>query len=270
MLNINFTWDLGVSIEQRVGFQMAADILSNYITDDITLNFHIASADTLGDDGEAVGGAVPLFHEVEYGVFKEYYEDDISSTNDTQAHGSLENGNNLHLIINDELVDGNSKMLVTSAQAKALGMDEALQLDNGTTWDRDVVDPDALDGYIIINQSYNWNYDFAREHEPPPDSLDFLSMALHELVHPLGFTSGIDGTMDVLTLHSGETRVEDFTVLDLFRKTINSETVSDVTLGENAYFSIDGGATNLADFSTGDQEEDFKLVTGNASKKRSA
>jgi Ca2+-binding RTX toxin-like protein len=258
MVQFNFTYDVGISIEQMVGFEMAAAVWSHYLTDDITINLHIVSVNTLGDDGEAVGGAVPLFHEVQYGVFQEYYENDISSSNDTQADGSLDEGNTVDLMINGELVDGNTNLLLTSAQAKALGMDEALLLDNGTTWDRNLVDPNALDGYIIVNQSFDWNYDFARKNDAPEGALDFFSMALHEIGHQLGFVSGIDGTLDVLQLHSGETSIQDFTVLDLFRHTIDSGSVSDVTLGTNAYFSLDNGVTNIADFSTGNQDEDYQ------------
>jgi Ca2+-binding RTX toxin-like protein len=251
MVQFNFIFDIGVSIEQRVGFEMAAAIWSHYLTDNIEVNLHLSSTNSLGPNGQAVGGAVPLFHEIQYGAFREYYENDITSDYDTQAHGSLSDGNTVDLMINGELVDNNTNMLVTSAQAKAIGMVQALDLGNGSTWERDIVDPNALDGYVIINQSFNWNYDFAREKKAPQQSLDFLSMAMHEIGHQLGFVSGIDGTMEVLELHSGETRIDDFTELDLFRHTIDSGSVSDVTLGANSYFSIDGGKTNLADFSIG-------------------
>lgn len=258
MVQFNFTYDPNVSLEQRVGFELAAMIWSSYLTDDVTVNLHIASSDSLGENGDAVGGAVPIFHEQTYGVYQEYAEADASSETDQEAIESLQDGNTVDFLIDDQVVDGNTDILLTSAQAKALGMDEALTLENGSTWDRDLVDPDALDGYIIVSNSFEWNYDYTRSGEAPEGTLDFMSMALHEIGHQLGFVSSLDGTLDIETLHSGETEAEGFTVLDLFRHSVDSSevenpdgAVTDLTLGQNSYFSVDGGQTNLGDFSDG-------------------
>ncbi|MEO1387766.1 MAG: NF038122 family metalloprotease [Cyanobacteria bacterium J06634_6] len=261
MVQFNFTYDANVSIEQRIGFQMAAAIWSSFLTDDIEVNLHIGATDGL-DNGNAVGGAIPIFHNQTYGVFGEYYEKDISSSADDQADESLQSGNTVDLSVNGELVSGNTEILLTSAQAKALGMDQAVTLSNGTTWDRNLLNPDALDGYIVTNTSFDWNYDFSRSGEATEGTLDFLSMALHEIGHNLGFVSGLDGTIDFETLHSGKNQVSDFTALDLFRHTVDTAeienpdgSVSNVSIGGNAYFSIDGGITNLGDFSTGQDKE---------------
>ena len=261
MVRFNFTYDANVGLEQRVGFEMAAIIWASVLTDDVDVNLHIGATDSL-DNGNAVGGAIPILQTQNYGIFQEYYQRDITSIDDSTASGSMQIGNTVDLAINGEVVDGNTDILLTSAQAKALGMHEATTLDNGTVWERGLVSADALDGYIVVNNSFDWSYDFTRSEEAHDGTLDFLSMALHEIGHNLGFVSGLDGAMDVLQLHSGETRIEDFTALDLFRHTVdtakieNSDgSVSSVSLGENAYFSIDGGQTNLADFSTGKDDE---------------
>ena len=140
-------------------------------------------------------------------------------------------------------------------------MDEALELENGGTWTHDMLqDPTALDGYVVINNSYDWNYDFTREGEMPEGELDFLTMALHELGHSLGFVSGLDGLMETFEMHSGEIRTEGVTALDLFRYSDTSVTienpdgsVSDLSFGGAAYFSLDGGVTELAEFEEGDE-----------------
>ncbi|MEL6262526.1 MAG: NF038122 family metalloprotease [Cyanobacteria bacterium J06626_6] len=267
MVQFNFTYDASVGIEQRIGFEMAAAIWSSVLKDDIAVNLHIGATNGL-DNEKAVGGAVPILHKQNYGVFQEYYQQDAtlsteedSPSADEQAIESLQTGNTVALSIDGEVVDGNSTILLTSAQAKALGMDKAITLDNGTTWDRDLVSTNGLDGYIVVNNSFDWNYDFTRSSEATEGSLDFLSMALHEIGHNLGFVSGLDGAMDVLQLHSGKTQIQDFTALDLFRhttETANIEnadgSVSSVSIGDNAYFSLDGGTTNLGDFSTGQSE----------------
>ncbi|KPQ31353.1 MAG: hypothetical protein HLUCCA11_23935, partial [Phormidesmis priestleyi Ana] len=136
MVQFNFTYDPNVSLEQRVGFELAALVWSSYLTDDITVNLHIASSDSLGTDGQAVGGAIPIFHEQTYGVYQEYAQADATSATDAEALASQQEGNTVDFLIDDQIVDGNTDILLTSAQAKALGMDEALQLENGGTWDR--------------------------------------------------------------------------------------------------------------------------------------
>ena len=260
MAQFNFTYDPNVSLEQRIGFQMAAAIWSTFLLDDVTINLHIGATDGL-DNNQAVGGAVPIFYEQHYGVYQEYVEQDATSDEDNEAVESLQDGNTVDVLINGEVIDGNSTILLTSAQAKALGMSDPLQLDNGTTWDQNLLDSEAQDGYIVINNSYNWNYDFTREAEAPPDTLDFLTMAMHEIGHNLGFVSGLDGLLETFQLHSGETQAEGFTALDMFRHTIDSEAienpdgdVADLTLGANAHFSLDG-ETSLAEFSTGQDTE---------------
>jgi Ca2+-binding RTX toxin-like protein len=257
MVNFNLIYDPNVSLEQRIGFEMAAAIWSTFLSDDVTINLRVGATTGLDND-QAVGGAIPIFHEQNYGVYQEYVAQDATSAEDAAANTSLQDGNTVDVLVNGEVVDGNTSIMLTSAQAKALGMTEALVLEDGTTWDRDLVDPTALDGYILINTSYTWNYDFAREFAAPEGTLDFLSMALHEIGHNLGFVSGIDGLIETFTMHSGETRTEGFTALDMFRLTDTSAaianldgSVADLTVGGTSYFSLDGGTTSLGTFSTG-------------------
>ncbi|MFK8185041.1 MAG: NF038122 family metalloprotease [Phormidesmis sp.] len=258
MVQFNFTYDPSISLEQRVGFELAAMVWSSYLEDDVTINLHIASSASLGQDGQAVGGAIPILHEQHYGVYQEYAEADATSELDEEAVEHLQNGNTVDLLVDGQVVDGSTNILLTSAQAKALGMDEALDLEGGGTWDRDLVDPDALDGYILVSNAFDWNYDYTRSGEAPEGTLDFMSMALHEIGHQLGFVSGLDGALDLNQLYSGETQAEGFTALDLFRHSLESGeilnpdgAVSDLTVGQNSYFSVDGGETNLANFSDG-------------------
>ncbi|MEM6452472.1 MAG: NF038122 family metalloprotease, partial [Cyanobacteria bacterium P01_D01_bin.105] len=250
MVQFNFTYDPSISVEQRVGFELAAMIWSSYLTDDITVNLHIASSSSLGEDGQAVGGAIPIFHEQHYGIYQQYAEADATSEVDADAVAHLQEGNTADFLVDGQVVDGNTNILLTSAQAKALGMDDALTLENGGTWTRDLVDANALDGYILVSNAFEWNYDYTRSGDAPEGTLDFMSMALHEIGHQLGFVSGLDGALDLTQLYSGETQAEGFTILDLFRHSDESGAidnpdgaVSDLTRGQNSYFSVDGGET---------------------------
>ncbi len=261
MVNFNFSFDLNVSVEQRIGFEMAAAIWSSFLTDDVEVNLHIGAVETLGDNGQAVGGAVPIFHETNYGVYQEYLEQDATSDEDEQVLEALQDGNTVDVVVDGQLIDGNTDIMLTRAQAKALGMEDPLQLENGGSWDRDVLqDSHDLDGYILINNTFDWNYDLTRQDDAPEDTLDFLTMALHEVGHALGFVSGLDGLIETFTFHSGEQRTEGFTALDLMRYSETSSqvenadgSVSDLSFGNSAYFSIDGGQTSLAEFEEGDR-----------------
>ena len=61
MVQFNFTYDPNVSLEQRVGFELAALVWSSYLTDDITVNLHIASSDSLGHRWPSSGRRHPYF-----------------------------------------------------------------------------------------------------------------------------------------------------------------------------------------------------------------
>ncbi|AFY39733.1 Hemolysin-type calcium-binding region [[Leptolyngbya] sp. PCC 7376] len=265
MATFNLTYDLNVTLEQRLAFEMAARIWASLLQDDVEINLHVGAIDGLNGN-EAVGGAVPIFHEVNYGVYQEYLANDATSEQDDSVVDALQEGNTVDVLIDadgdgtSEVVDGNTTIMLTRAQAKALGMEDELLLDNGSTWDRDVLEnPDALDGYIVINNSYDWSYDLTREDDVEEGQLDFLTMALHEIGHSLGFVSGLDGLIESFEMHSGEIRTEGMTALDLLRYSdtsvdINNPdgTVSELTFGGDAYFSIDGGETSEAEFEEGD------------------
>jgi hypothetical protein len=184
MAQFNFTFDPNVSLEQRVGFEMAAAIWSQLLNDDVSLNLRIGATNELGENGQAVGGAIPIFHDTHYGVYQQYLEQDATSVEDDSVVDALQQGNTVDVTVDGEVIDGNTELMLTRAQAKALGMDEALVLEDGSTWDRDVLsNPDGLDGYILINDSFDWHYDLTREADAPEGTLDFLTMALHEIGH---------------------------------------------------------------------------------------
>ena len=62
-------------------------------------------------------------------LFLQYFEADITSAEDQQAYDALQQGNTIDFLLNGDLVGGNTKLKLTTALAKALGMDEAISLD---------------------------------------------------------------------------------------------------------------------------------------------
>jgi len=155
---------------------------------------------------------------------------------------------------------------MTRAVGKALGMDTTSS---------------SLDGYILFsnlsNQSgVSWSYDYTRSSAAPSNSLDFLSTAIHEIGHILGFVSGIDqpgwlnnvinwgtATYNGVTytstdyINSLDPIIKNTNPLDLFRKSasiVGWQGVDDMSYGSRGgdkYFSIDSGRTSIASFATG-------------------
>src|SRR5208283_5316089 len=88
------------------------------------------------------------------------------------------------------------------------------------------------DGAVGFNSSTPWN--FSTSNQAAAGQFDFVGDALHELTHALGRASG---------LNAGAPE----TVMDLFQYA--SPGVLQTQPGGASYFSIDGGATNLGNFS---------------------
>ena len=254
-MEVNFSYAPGMSLEQMIGFEMAGEIWSNYLADDVTINIHIETTDKLPDS--AVGGALPgLRTNQSYKTWKTQLVNDQTSPDDELAVDHLQaNDTGFSAIINGDQVTENNKLRMTRANAKAVGM----------------LNPEdkSLDGVILIsnlsNQPVAWNYDFLGG-AVPSDRLDFLSVAIHEIGHILGFVSGVDqpgliktgfgddddgfgdddDSIDYLQDHANP--------LDMFRYSPESKAngVIDLSVGGDPYFSIDGGETVLGAFATGE------------------
>nr|MDJ0682786.1 NF038122 family metalloprotease [Xenococcaceae cyanobacterium MO_167.B52] len=121
MVNINFHYSPDVSLAQMIGYEMAALIWGQLFTDNINVDILATSTNSL--DANVIGGATPEFHEQHYALFLQYFEADITSADDQEAYDALQQGNTVDFLLNGDLVDGNTKLKLTTALAKALGMD---------------------------------------------------------------------------------------------------------------------------------------------------
>jgi len=118
------------------------------------------------------------------------------------------------------------------------------------------------DGTIQFSNEYN--FDFNAGDGVAANAIDFLSVAIHEIGHVLGFTSGVD-VYDILGAPNGPLaddpdlgllNLNDYavgSVMDLFRYSGDPTGVGlDWSVGSDAFFSIDGkSAYQNGYFSTG-------------------
>lgn len=252
----DFTYAPGTSVEQIIGFEMAGEIWSSYLKDDVAVRLYVESTDQLSEN--VVGAALPgKKKEVDYKKLRKEMDREPKSDNDILAFSNLPVDQEFDIIAQGQEIDKTKKIKLTNANAKALDLLK----------DKD----DVLDGYILVNDltgssTAGWDYDALRNEGISSNNLDFVSVAMHEIGHVLGFVSGIDdeGWLDVLSEayekaaeKNKELELKDFqyaSPLDLYRYTSESaaEGELDLSLGGDPFFSIDGGNTRLGNFANGE------------------
>jgi hypothetical protein len=252
-LTFNFTPATGTSQLAIDGFTAAGAQWSTLFKDNVTvnidINFAALGAGTLGEASSRTG----LY---QYDRVYNAAANDRTSTDDNTAINSLSKGSSVSLLLNrtanspygigsatpylDNNGDANNKTInLTAANAKALGLEN-----NGT----------GADASIAFNNAFTW--DFNRSDGITAGAFDFVGIATHEIGHALGFMSGVD-ILDRTGApnYEPEDRLDYVTMLDLFRYSNDSKNVRaiDWTADKREkYFSLDGGNTKIATFSTGD------------------
>lgn len=228
--------DVGIDADALAGFQAAADIWSNALSDDITINLQIGfenlgSPNTIAQAGS--NRAVFSYSGVGNNLIA-----DASSSDDALATSNLPNiaGNSSRFAFvgteennSLETLDGyniatnsfdvsadNFALAVNRANAKALGLIGG----NDTT----------VDASISFNS--NFSFDLDRSDGINAGEIDFVGVAVHEIGHALGFSSGVD-SVDVTVSadpNVAGTDIDDFAVfnvLDLYRHSDLSVAVSE-------------------------------------------
>lgn len=237
----------------RGGFNTAAARWSALFTDAVQVNITINYA-ALG--AGIIGSASSNSTLVTYTAARAALVGDVKSVDDATATANLQAAPALSLLLNrtnnspngagsaTPFVDNdgdanNTTIRMNQANARALGLFAAV---DGTT--------DAT-----ITFSSNFSFDFNPVGGIDAGTMDFIGVATHEIGHALGFTSGVD----ILDINSSGTFFNDdqFTfvrTLDLFRYSADSAALTSLDWTADTrtkYFSIDGGSTSLATFSTG-------------------
>ena len=252
----DFTYAPGTSPEQIIGFEMAGAIWSSYLQDDVAVSIHVESTDQLSED--IVGAALPGKQNVNYkDLQKAMSSENLISEDDETALLNIP-GKEFNLLIDGQQQGKTKNFKLTNANAKALNLLE---------------DKDDLDGYILVNDlagssTVGWDYNALRNEDISSNNLDFVSVAMHEIGHILGFVSGIDdeGWLKVLDKaveksqkDGGEIEIkkDEFqfaSPLDLYRYTEASAIAGeiDLSIGGQPFFSINGGENALGSFANGE------------------
>ena len=250
------------------GFTTAGNIWAGYFHDDMTINVDIDYLSlpfgTLGSTNiETVG--------IYYADVRTGIQLDRTSADDFLAASNLPAGPNLSFLTNNAatgalVVDANNTVNnavldVSRANAKALGFaGVGILAPNDTT----------LDATVSFSSNYAWDFD--RSNGITSGTYDFVGIATHELAHTMGFLSGVD-TVDFVSAPNGDAQVRGtnldpyrvFTVLDLYRRSARNGGGLDFATGgtgaNNPYFSLDGGATSLGTFATGQLNGDGRQAS---------
>lgn len=250
--NLNDVTPGGMPAAALAGFQQAAAVWEATVDDPITVNVDIRfdgndlSGNPLG--GSTLGSTGATTEGLSYTNVRAALLLDLTSTLDLTATANLPAAPALSFLINDPNTgavitdnDGsanNTILDINTANAKAIG----LRLAN---------DP-ATDAGVALNSAFSWDFD--QTDGVGAGLQDFVGVTVHEFGHTLGFVSGVD-TVDATHLPNGPAAPIDLdpfrvhSVLDLYRYSGTGQL--NYATGGAPYFSIDGGATNLAPFSTG-------------------
>jgi len=170
------------------GFARAATYLESQFVDagvvvNITAGFAALPAGVLGSAGSTQSSYI-------FSAWKTAVAGDILTTDDTTFSTNLPSGSSYSKYINrtSDNPDGSGSatpyvhigaesVRLTNANAKALGL---------------ITDPaqDGEDAAITFSTLFTWDFDPSDGIDP--GAIDFVGVAIHELMHAMGFTSGVD------------------------------------------------------------------------------
>ena len=252
LFNLNDVTPGGMDPFALQAFQDAVAIWQGIISDNIEVNLDIRF-DGNNFDGSpmgatTLGSAARSFITPTYTAVRGALVGEATpSSLDTTAIANLQagpfltfetNNHTTSAVFTDNNNSRNNEFLdVNTANAKALGLFPAAH--------------PVTDGFIAFNTAFSWDFD---QSDGVGGGLqDFVGVTVHEIGHVLGFRSGVDevdrGHGAGPNAPEDQNGLENVTVLDLFRYSAAGQ--MDMATGGAPYFSIDGGTTNLALFSTG-------------------
>jgi len=219
---INLDYDSSVNVapaQFKIALDAAVSYLDSLITNPITVTFQIGWGENEGVAlGSSIANGAPRG-----GTGYSYYA--LVNALESHATTSVDNLAYSNLPTTDPTNGG--QFYVGGAQEKALGLLSA--------------NSSEIDGAIGFGATQNWDFD--PTNGIGSGQIDFNGVALHELTHALGRIAGLQYAPGW------------YESLDLFRY----QAAGQLQLVDHqpAYFSIDGGLTNLKNFDTAQDSADW-------------
>jgi hypothetical protein len=237
--NFNFTYGLETTEEQKIAFELAGKIWGTYLADPVNINIHVKMEKKENLPERVIGGAIPFFEtNYNYSNFVDLLDLDSKHQDDIATINSLDRGSSWQTMTKFGLQQSNT-INMTRANAKAIG----------------AIAPDSaeLDGLIVMNDlknsSISWHYGYSRKMSN--NTLDYTSVAIHEIGHILGFVSGLD----LVSQDNPQEIINSANPLDLFR--FHSKNRRELQNGHNI-FSLNRGYNAIAEFAQGSEFDGYQ------------
>jgi hypothetical protein len=257
-LDIEFEFLDGFAVkwpEAAAGLERAAANWEARLADPVTVRIDVA-AEPFDISQDAVALADVEIEPESYAIIRAAMAADATSADDLLALANLPPQDYLtfrtHTPLGEPTISTGVQP-IREALAPARALSKALGLPVSG-------DSQAADGLIKWNESlFDPDYFVPFDYDPTDGvvGIDFVGTATHEIGHVLGFYSGVD-EVDLTSLPEGPWApldIDEYAILrplDLFRYSAASLPYLDAAPGGAPYFSIDGGATDLALFHTGE------------------
>jgi hypothetical protein len=189
----------------------AINIYQTYFSDPITVKLDFKEMTS------GLGQSSTYIESVSYTSYLNALKSHATTANDNSAIASLP-------VQTDNPVDGNASIIVTTADGRALGLSS-----NAPTYD----------STIGLNTSI---CNLSRS-SISGSKYDLMAVAMHEMDEAMAYGTALNGSSNGGPIPTGAVWG-----LDLYRYASAGTRSFNTTLGSTAYFSIDGGTTNLAGF----------------------